>query len=51
MNAKVTIGITCYNAVATLVRAIESALTQNYPDFEVVVVDDVSSDKSWTIIQ
>ncbi len=51
MNAKVTIGITCYNAVATLVQAIESALTQNYPDFEVVVVDDVSSDKSWTIIQ
>lgn len=48
---KITIGITCYNAEDTIGRAIESALKQDYPNFEIVVVDDCSKDNSVSIIQ
>jgi glycosyltransferase involved in cell wall biosynthesis len=51
MNDKTTIGITCYNAADTIVRAIESALVQDWPDCEVVVVDDCSTDDTWRIVQ
>lgn len=49
--SKTTIGMTCYNAEDTIVRAIESGLAQEYPDFEIVIVDDCSTDKSWDILQ
>ena len=48
---KITIGITSYNAEATIVRAINSALQQNYANFEILIVDDGSSDNSITIIE
>jgi glycosyltransferase involved in cell wall biosynthesis len=47
----ITIGITCYNAAATIGRALESALRQDWPNFEVVVVDDASSDDSCGILE
>lgn len=47
----ITIGITCYNAAATIGRALESAVRQDWPDFEVVVVDDASSDESLQIVE
>jgi glycosyltransferase involved in cell wall biosynthesis len=47
----VTIGITCYNAEDTIGRAIASALGQDWPNIEVIVVDDRSSDGSSAIIQ
>lgn len=47
----ITIGITCFNAETTISKAIESALTQNYPNIEIVIVDDCSSDKSREVIQ
>ena len=41
---KVLIGITTYNRASILPKAIESALAQDYPDKEVVVFDDASTD-------
>lgn len=43
---KITIAITCYNAESTIERAIHSAFRQNWPNFEIVVVDDCSTDGS-----
>ena len=48
---RITVGITCYNAEHSIQRAIRSALDQAWPDLEVVVVDDASSDHSWSLIQ
>ncbi len=50
MSPPITIGITCYNAAATIGRALESALGQDWPNFEVVVADDASSDDSFRIL-
>lgn len=46
----ITIGLTCYNAEETIERAVRSALHQDWPDLEIVVVDDCSTDKSWEIL-
>jgi len=46
----ITIGMTCFNADDTIARAIESALKQDYPNTEIVIVDDGSKDKSREII-
>jgi glycosyltransferase involved in cell wall biosynthesis len=40
-----------YNAEATLGEAIESVLSQTYEDFELLVVDDCSADKTKNIIE
>jgi len=40
-----------YNAEDFLVEAIESILGQTYPNFELLIVDDASTDNSWQIIQ
>lgn len=45
-NPKITIGILCYNAQKTISRAVESAFSQDYSNFEVIVVDDCSEDAS-----
>lgn len=45
-NATVSIVIPCYNAEAFVGEAIESALGQTYPNVEVIVVDDGSTDSS-----
>ncbi len=47
----VTIGVTCYNAQDTIERAIQSALGQDWPNVEIIVVDDVSTDNSWEILR
>jgi glycosyltransferase involved in cell wall biosynthesis len=46
----ITIGITCFNAVDTIGRAMQSALAQDWPAFEIVVVDDYSSDGSFELL-
>ncbi|MCI0452781.1 MAG: glycosyltransferase family 2 protein [Candidatus Latescibacteria bacterium] len=47
----ITIGITCFNAEATIERAVRSARGQTWPAIEIVVVDDASTDASWTVVQ
>lgn len=46
----ITVGITCFNAADTIERAIESALSQDWPSIEVVVVDDCSTDGSVELV-
>jgi len=41
----------CYNASATLKGAIESVVNQSHTDWELVIVDDASTDKSKKIAQ
>lgn len=49
-TAKASIIITNYNYGQFIARCIESALNQDYPDTEIVVVDDASTDGSRDII-
>src|SRR5215210_56605 len=51
MAPLITIGIPCYNAEAWLQAAIESALAQSWPEKEVIVIDDGSTDQSVAIAQ
>lgn len=46
----ITIGIPCFNASATLGRAIGSALAQNWPNIEVLLVDDGSTDNTHEVL-
>jgi glycosyltransferase involved in cell wall biosynthesis len=47
----VTIGLTCFNAHDTIARAISSVLTQDWPNIEVLIVDDASTDGSLACAQ
>jgi glycosyltransferase involved in cell wall biosynthesis len=46
MGKLVSIIIPCYNSRLYLARAIESALSQIYSDFEVIIIDDGSTDET-----
>ena len=46
----VSIIIPCFNRARFIASAIESALNQSFGDIEVIVIDDGSTDESWTII-
>ena len=48
---KVTIITSCYNRKATIGGAIDSVLTQDYPDIEYIVVDGASTDGSLDVIR
>lgn len=50
-NPLITIGITAYNAAATLPRAVECALGQNWQNKEIIIVDDCSTDATPDVIQ
>ncbi len=41
---KISICIPVYNGEQFLLQAVESALRQSYPDFEVIIIDDASTD-------
>ena len=47
----VSILMPCYNTAATLEEALESLRGQTFPDFEIVAVDDGSTDATGTILQ
>ena len=46
----VSIIIPCYNSQYCIIQAIESVVQQSYSDWELLVVDDCSSDTSANII-
>src|SRR3989344_4659465 len=48
---EVSITIAAYNCEKTISRAIESVLLQSYIDWELVIIDDYSSDNTRLIIE
>ena len=47
----ISIGITSFNSEKTISKAINSAINQSWPNKEIIIVDDNSTDDSWNIIQ
>jgi glycosyltransferase involved in cell wall biosynthesis len=47
----VSVILTSFNHARYLPESIESVLGQSYEDFELIIWDDASTDKSWEIIQ
>ncbi|MEA4888121.1 MAG: glycosyltransferase family 2 protein [Clostridiaceae bacterium] len=48
---KVSIIIPVYNAERTLRRCLDSILKQTYKDYEIIIINDGSTDQSWAIMQ
>jgi glycosyltransferase involved in cell wall biosynthesis len=48
---KISIITVCYNSAATIGRAMQSVLSQNYPDVEYIIIDGGSTDGTVEIIQ
>ena len=51
MRRKVSVIIPTYNREATLKRAVESVLNQTYTDFELIIVDDGSTDNTRQLVE
>lgn len=47
----VSILMSCYNGSRWLHEAIDSTLNQTYQDFEFILIDDGSTDETWSIIE
>lgn len=47
----ITIGICCYNSEDTVERAISSAIAQDWPNYEIIIIDDGSADQTPNVIR
>lgn len=47
----VSVVIPAHNAEKQIAECLDAVLSQSYPNFEVVVVDDGSTDSTWVVIQ
>ena len=50
-TCKISVLTPAYNAEKYIEEAIESILNQTFTDFEFIIIDDCSTDKTWEIIQ
>ena len=50
-SPKVSVIITTYNRAELLPRAVNSVLTQTFDDYEIIIVDDCSTDHTQEVIQ
>jgi len=50
-ETKVTVAIPTYNRSGLMKEALESALTQDYPDFRVLVLDNASTDNTESVVR
>ncbi len=50
-NPKISVILSAYNSQATLEASLNSILQQTYKDFEFIIIDDGSTDRSRTIIE
>jgi glycosyltransferase involved in cell wall biosynthesis len=51
MTPLVSIGIPTYNGAKYLRESVDSVLAQSFVGFELIIIDDVSSDESWAIAE
>ncbi|MGO8754168.1 MAG: glycosyltransferase family 2 protein [Gallionellaceae bacterium] len=51
MNPRVSIIMPCYNAAAHLPQSVGSVLAQTRSDWELIIVDDSSTDGSWQALE
>jgi glycosyltransferase involved in cell wall biosynthesis len=51
LHPRVSVVMAVYNAEGYLRDAVESILNQSFPDFELIVVDDGSTDGTWVIMK
>lgn len=51
MDTKVTVVIPTYNRARLLSISLASALAQDYPDFQVIVLDNASSDDTEQVVR
>lgn len=47
----ITIGITCFNAEDSIQRCLNSAVKQDYENFDIIIIDDCSTDNSVRVIK
>lgn len=48
---KVTVLLTSYNHADYIKKSVDSILNQTFKDFELIIIDDCSTDNSWDIIK
>ncbi len=51
MKPAISVILPAYNAEPYIAKAIDSILNQTFQDFELIIVDNCSTDKTWQIIQ
>ena len=50
MAPKISVLLSSYNHEAFVQEAIDRVLQQSFGDFELIILDDASSDRSWEVI-